>query len=298
MTQESLVRQVMLHLPVDLEQEELSRQADAVAPDLRGKSGDEIAVHATGASGVAAFVLDQLAATLHDLEAVARTEIRHSGQENILTQPEFALGDAQVVLELLRGGAFLGAVVLSNLSTEAARPLVSVVLLVLGAVIVFRFLHARRTRQAPAALARDLGVERVVLVANKVRDERELGLSAIAAPVWDAVGAMARGRQNVIVGDPKQLPPTSFFNRAEDDDDHGIAAPTGHGPSSSRISRLTVPHDPVLMSRATARPSCISNGGVSTATRLLRPGVPSRRTSGTPRPGVRLPPREAGPWGS
>lgn len=47
-------------------------------------------------------------------------------------------------------GAFLGAVVLSNLSTEAARPWVSVVLLVLGAVIVFRFLHARRTRQAPA----------------------------------------------------------------------------------------------------------------------------------------------------
>jgi uncharacterized membrane protein YfcA len=47
-------------------------------------------------------------------------------------------------------GAFLGAVVLSNLSTEAAKPLVSVVLLVLGAVIVFRFLHARRTRQAPA----------------------------------------------------------------------------------------------------------------------------------------------------
>jgi uncharacterized protein len=47
-------------------------------------------------------------------------------------------------------GAFLGAVVLSNLSTEEARPWVSVVLLVLGAVIVFRFLHARRTRQAPA----------------------------------------------------------------------------------------------------------------------------------------------------
>lgn len=47
-------------------------------------------------------------------------------------------------------GAFLGAVVLSNLSTEAARPWVSVVLLVLGAVIVFRFIHARRTRQAPA----------------------------------------------------------------------------------------------------------------------------------------------------
>src|SRR5690606_28401098 len=36
-------------------------------------------------------------------------------------------------------------------------------------------------------------------------------------PVWDAVGAMARGRQVVMVGDPKQLPPTSFFDRAESD---------------------------------------------------------------------------------
>lgn len=33
-------------------------------------------------------------------------------------------------------------------------------------------------------------------------------------PVWDAIGAMARARQVVMVGDPKQLPPTSFFDRA------------------------------------------------------------------------------------
>lgn len=38
-------------------------------------------------------------------------------------------------------------------------------------------------------------------------------------PVWDAVGAIARGRQLVCVGDPKQLPPTNFFNRADDSDD-------------------------------------------------------------------------------
>jgi very-short-patch-repair endonuclease len=42
-------------------------------------------------------------------------------------------------------------------------------------------------------------------------------------PVWDAVGAMARGRQVVMVGDPKQLPPTSFFDRAEADlDDEDV----------------------------------------------------------------------------
>lgn len=38
-------------------------------------------------------------------------------------------------------------------------------------------------------------------------------------PVWDAIGAIARGRQVVMVGDPKQLPPTNFFDRAESDVD-------------------------------------------------------------------------------
>lgn len=34
---------------------------------------------------------------------------------------------------------------------------------------------------------------------------------------WDAVGAIARGKQTIIVGDPKQLPPTNFFGRNEED---------------------------------------------------------------------------------
>ena len=36
---------------------------------------------------------------------------------------------------------------------------------------------------------------------------------------WDAVGAIARARQTIIVGDPKQLPPTNFFGRNEDEGD-------------------------------------------------------------------------------
>lgn len=38
---------------------------------------------------------------------------------------------------------------------------------------------------------------------------------------WDAVGSIARGKQVVVAGDPRQMPPTSFFNRgtnAGDDD--------------------------------------------------------------------------------
>ncbi|MBF2735522.1 MAG: hypothetical protein ISN26_05540, partial [Betaproteobacteria bacterium AqS2] len=40
--------------------------------------------------------------------------------------------------------------------------------------------------------------------------------------VWDAVGTIARGRNVIVVGDPKQMPPTNFFSRsatdAEDDE--------------------------------------------------------------------------------
>ena len=38
-------------------------------------------------------------------------------------------------------------------------------------------------------------------------------------PVWDAIGAIARGQQLIVVGDPKQLPPTNFFNSAGDDEE-------------------------------------------------------------------------------
>ena len=36
-------------------------------------------------------------------------------------------------------------------------------------------------------------------------------------PVWDAVGAIARGTQVIVVGDSKQLPPTNFFMKADDE---------------------------------------------------------------------------------
>jgi very-short-patch-repair endonuclease len=40
--------------------------------------------------------------------------------------------------------------------------------------------------------------------------------------VWDAVGAIARGRQLIVAGDPKQMPPTTFFDRSDDDIDGDI----------------------------------------------------------------------------
>ncbi|MCX2842992.1 DUF4011 domain-containing protein [Microbulbifer thermotolerans] len=37
--------------------------------------------------------------------------------------------------------------------------------------------------------------------------------------VWDAVGSLARGKQVIVAGDPKQMPPTNFFGRSDDDPD-------------------------------------------------------------------------------
>ena len=109
-TQESVIRQIMLQWPEEVEQETLSRLADAIAPEVRGLTPDELAGRAAGADSIARFVLSHLERALRDLDAVERTEVRHSGLENILGQPEFAGADAQGVLDLLRGGAFLSAV--------------------------------------------------------------------------------------------------------------------------------------------------------------------------------------------
>lgn len=109
-TQESVVRQMMLHLPDDNDQAELSRVADSLVITSRGLNADEIEELVIGATPVSRYVLEQITVGLRGLNSVERTQIRHSGIENILGQPEFAGGEAQSVLELLRGGSMLGAV--------------------------------------------------------------------------------------------------------------------------------------------------------------------------------------------
>jgi uncharacterized membrane protein YfcA len=89
--------------------------------------------------------------------ASASVHLAEIGTSGVSGASHWRLGNVDLRVLLLLGipggiGAFFGAVVLSNLSLDAARPWVSVVLLVLGGVILFRFLHARRTKRAPAAL--------------------------------------------------------------------------------------------------------------------------------------------------
>lgn len=46
-------------------------------------------------------------------------------------------------------------------------------------------------------------------------------------PVWDAVGAIARGKEVIVVGDSKQLPPTSFFRTIDTGEDDSEAPDEG-----------------------------------------------------------------------
>jgi very-short-patch-repair endonuclease len=53
--------------------------------------------------------------------------------------------------------------------------------------------------------------------------------------VWDAIGALARGKQVIVAGDPKQMPPTNFFARAENDPDGDL---DGEGDLESILDEL------------------------------------------------------------
>ncbi len=109
-THESLVRQVMIHWPESVDQPTLSRLADALVADVTGLTADEIAARVQGAEGSARFVLSEVMMALRGLETVSQTEVRHSGLQNMLSQPEFGGDDARGMLDLLRGGVFLNAV--------------------------------------------------------------------------------------------------------------------------------------------------------------------------------------------
>ncbi len=56
-------------------------------------------------------------------------------------------------------------------------------------------------------------------------------------PVWDAIGAIARGKQLIVVGDPKQLPPTNFFGSGDNDDEDDLT-PEAHKDLESVLDEL------------------------------------------------------------
>ncbi|MEL0636771.1 DUF4011 domain-containing protein [Marinomonas sp. TI.3.20] len=81
---------------------------------------------------------------------------------------------------------------------------------------------------SPLSIAQFLGTEQA-LFDVVIFDE------ASQITVWDAVGALARGKQVIVAGDPKQMPPSNFFGRADSDPDGDI---DGEGDLESILDEL------------------------------------------------------------
>ena len=77
------------------------------------------------------------------------------------------------------------------------------------------------TRLAPCLMMSPLSVAQY-LPSEQSLFEVVIFDEASQITVWDAVGSIARGKQVIVAGDPKQMPPTNFFSRAEDDADGDI----------------------------------------------------------------------------
>lgn len=69
------------------------------------------------------------------------------------------------------------------------------------------------TRLAPCMLMSPLSIAQYLPPDQALFDLVIFDEASQVTP-WDAIGAMARGKQVVIAGDPRQMPPTNFFQRA------------------------------------------------------------------------------------
>ena len=77
------------------------------------------------------------------------------------------------------------------------------------------------TTLAPCLMMSPLSIAQY-LAANQALFDVVIFDEASQITVWDAVGCLARARQAIVVGDPKQMPPTNFFARSDDDPDGDI----------------------------------------------------------------------------
>ena len=108
-TFDSAVRQSMVHLPVATNQDEVSRLADGLASELRGLTAEEIDNRSAGSDTIARAVLDQLTRMLHQFESAEQIEIRHSGLEHMVGQPDVADLDLQMMMSLVSSGGLMAA---------------------------------------------------------------------------------------------------------------------------------------------------------------------------------------------
>lgn len=81
------------------------------------------------------------------------------------------------------------------------------------------------SRLAPCMLMSPLSIAQYLPADHALFDLVIFDEASQIAP-WDAIGSIARGKQVVVAGDPRQMPPTSFFNRGtsagEDDTEEDL----------------------------------------------------------------------------
>jgi heat-inducible transcriptional repressor len=107
-TQESTVRQAMLHLPEPASQEALSACADRLNLLLGNLTAEECRLRVSALAGLDRRIGEQLVSTLESAQLSERTELHYHGLEHVLQQPEFSAAEtAQRLFDLLRGGALL-----------------------------------------------------------------------------------------------------------------------------------------------------------------------------------------------
>ncbi|HUG15284.1 MAG TPA: heat-inducible transcriptional repressor HrcA [Thermomicrobiales bacterium] len=117
-TQESTVRQAMLHLAEHATQAELSACADRLNALLANMTAEDARSRVMVLDGLDRLIGDQLVGALESTQLTERTELHYHGIEHALQQPEFSATDtAQQLFDLLRGGALL-AELLPQLSDE------------------------------------------------------------------------------------------------------------------------------------------------------------------------------------
>ncbi len=109
-TQESGVKQAVLHWPEAVTQPELRALSDALNARFAGLGAAEIAPLAAAKEGLGRLATEQLVEQLREMGAATAVEVQHAGLEHALQQPEFAGGQAAGrIVELFRGGGLLSA---------------------------------------------------------------------------------------------------------------------------------------------------------------------------------------------
>ncbi|MEI6572569.1 MAG: DUF3320 domain-containing protein [Alphaproteobacteria bacterium] len=83
---------------------------------------------------------------------------------------------------------------------------------------LFKEIPTALTKLAPCMMMSPLSIAQYLPTNSKIFDVVIVD-EASQIPVWDAIGALARGKQVIVVGDPEQLPPTSVGERGADDAD-------------------------------------------------------------------------------